>query len=97
MENYNVVLSERHGSFHEQQFLREILEEPQNLPPQGENISPSNSSVSFDEAIGDTLHKSHSSNFIKSLKISPPSSYASPATTYLPSFDTSTAESITRS
>ncbi|QCE12443.1 transcription factor NAI1-like isoform X2 [Vigna unguiculata] len=87
MEDYDAVLSESNVSFDEQQFLREILEEPQNL-------SPSNSSVSFDEAIGDTLHKSYSSNSIKSLKTSS-SSYGSAATRYLLSFDTSTAEPIT--
>ncbi|CAJ1824388.1 unnamed protein product [Sphenostylis stenocarpa] len=94
MEDYDVGLSQSHGSFDEQEFLREILEEQQDLSPQGENLSPSNSSVSFDEATGGTLHKSNSSNSIKSFKTSP-SSCASPATTYLLSFDTSTAEPIT--
>jgi len=96
MEDYDAVLSENNDSFDEQQFLREILEEPQDLSPEGENnLSPTNSSVSFDEPIGDTLHKSHRSNSLKSLKTSPSSSFASPATTYLLSFDTSTAEPIT--
>ncbi|KAL9297083.1 hypothetical protein ACSQ67_022979 [Phaseolus vulgaris] len=90
MEDYDAVLSESNGSFDEQQFLREILEEPQNLSPEGENLSPTNSSVSFDEPIGDTLHKSYSSNSIKSLKTLPQSSH----TTYLLSFDTSSAEPI---
>ncbi|KAK8466286.1 hypothetical protein PHAVU_008G050951 [Phaseolus vulgaris] len=57
MEDYDAVLSDSNGSFDEQQFLREILEEPQNLSPEAENLSPTNSSVSFDEPIGDTLHK----------------------------------------
>lgn len=93
-----------HGSFDEQEFLREILEEqPENLSPQRENIcstSPTNSTVSFDEAISfcgsGTLHKSNSSNSIKSLKRSSSSS-VSPAstTTYLLSFDTSIVEPIT--
>lgn len=107
MEEYDDVLNEsHHGSFDEQEFLREILEEqPENLSPQRENIcstSPTNSTVSFDEAIsfnyasGSTLHKSNSSNSIKSLKRSSSSS-VSPAstTTYLLSFDTSIVEPIT--
>ncbi|XP_022635664.1 transcription factor NAI1 isoform X3 [Vigna radiata var. radiata] len=83
---------EDYDAFDEEQFLREILEEPQNLSPEGENNSPSNSSVSFDEAIGETLQKSYSSNSIKSLKTSPPSS----SSAYLLSFDTSTAEPIAK-
>lgn len=93
------------GSFDEEEFLREILKEeqqPENLWPQRDqklsNTSPTNSTVSFDEAISfcgsGTLHKSNSSNSIKSLKRS--SSSVSPATTtYLLSFDTSSAKPIT--
>ncbi|KAL5143654.1 Transcription factor bHLH25 [Glycine soja] len=112
MEEYDDVLNEsHHGSFDEQEFLREILEEqPENLSPQRENIcstSPTNSTVSFDEAIsfnyasGSTLHKSNSSNSIKSLKrsssssVSPASTTTTTTTTYLLSFDTSIVEPIT--
>ncbi|WVZ06610.1 hypothetical protein V8G54_019956 [Vigna mungo] len=85
---------EEYDAFDEQEFLREILEEPQNLSPEGENNSPSNSSLSFDEAIGETLQKSYSSNSIKSLKTSSPPPPSSSA--YLLSFDTSTAEPIAK-
>ncbi|BAT83490.1 hypothetical protein LR48_Vigan03g036600 [Vigna angularis] len=87
---------EEYDAFDEQQFLREILEEPQNLSPEGENNSPSNSSVSFDEAIGDTVQKSYSSNSIKSLKTSPPPPPPPSSSAYLLSFDTSTAEPIAK-
>lgn len=93
-------------SFDEQGFLREILEQPEHLTHEGENpltiqggvTSPTNSTVSFDEPISfcgnenDTLHKSNSRNSIKFLK---KITCASPATTYLLSFDNSTAEPIT--
>jgi len=90
------------GSFDEEEFLREILKEeqqPENLWPQrDQKLSNTSPTVSFDEAISfcgsGTLHKSNSSNSIKSLKRS--SSSVSPATTtYLLSFDTSSAKPIT--
>ncbi|TKY65316.1 Transcription factor bHLH25 [Spatholobus suberectus] len=91
------AFNETHDSFDEQEFLREILEEPERerehpstVQGGGAATSPTNSTVSFDETSFcgrvTTLHKSNSSNSIMSLK----RSCASPAM-YLLSFDNPTA------
>ncbi|KAK7340407.1 hypothetical protein VNO77_21109 [Canavalia gladiata] len=99
---------QNHSSFDEQQFLREILEQPENLSPYypcstlgiveggGGGTSPTNSTLSFDETsfCGNdhdhaTLHKSNSSNSIKSLERCNCS-----GSTYLLSFDNSFPEPI---
>ncbi|XP_027348124.1 transcription factor bHLH18-like [Abrus precatorius] len=112
MEKEDILNNQSHSSFNEQEFLREILQYPENFSPEREQYpspcytiqnnntsveggatSPTNSSLSFDETSlcgnDGTLHKSNSSNSIKSFERGVCSPF-----TYLLSFDNSTAEPI---